>query len=485
MNNGQLRTIFDRFGNDPAEFRRCLFIEADGETVRLANVLDDWQDSDFAATDPGWLRCTGRGKGSDAKTRVYLERPRGHSKTADIAVMVVWALAFSPRQINGFAFAKDREQAKLLRDSIQKLIRLNEWLEQIIEVQNYRVVVTHKNHPGRDSELQILSSDVGGSYGILPDFIVADELSNWPDSAEHLWHSILSSAAKKSACMLLCISNAGRGMGTSWTWNVREQCRESEDWYFSRLDGPRASWIGQKQLAEQRRALPPKVFARLWLNQWQVESGDALDHEAVRRCITLDGPHSGQQEHYVYVASVDFSLTRDWTALVILGLNLKTGMIDVADMKNWNPKQYGGRLHLGTVKDEIIQLCRRFKVRKIMIDPWQAERLREEFSEAGFTISVWSSQSDRLHKQAVCLLDMINDERIAFYPDKLLIDDLMRARIDQQRSNDKYKITWPRTETGHCDRGAALVQALPWCKRILENLLFSRRHPIPEERIYA
>ncbi len=210
-----------------------------------------------------------------------------------------------------------------------------------------------------------------------------------------------------------------------------------------------------------------------------------LDFAAVERCITMPGPHQGPQDGYFYRGSVDLSLTRDWAALVILGVNPQSAMIEVAAMKNWNPKQFGGRLHLGTVKDDIIKMCRRFRIGKIMLDAWQAELMREELGKAGFIISMWSSQSDRLHEQTVCLLDTINDQRIAFYDDKLLIDDLMRARIEQQRSNEKYKITWPRNETGHCDRGAALVQALPWVKRGLEGLLVYRHHEVPEEILIA
>jgi hypothetical protein len=85
-----------------------------------AEVMDDWQDEDFRALDPGFLRAVGH-QVKGGHSRAWLERGRGHSKTQDLAVMSTWALAFAPRTIKGVAAANDREQARLMRDSIERL----------------------------------------------------------------------------------------------------------------------------------------------------------------------------------------------------------------------------------------------------------------------------------------------------------------------------------------------------------------------------
>ena len=64
--------------------------------------------------------------------------------------------------------------------------------------------------------------------------------------------------------------------GTAGSGQVREAARTAKDWYFSRLDGPVASWISEKLLDEQRRMLPPAAYARLWDNVWSSGEGDAL-----------------------------------------------------------------------------------------------------------------------------------------------------------------------------------------------------------------
>ena len=111
--------------------------------------------------------------------RAYLERGRGHCKTTDLAIMAVWALAFSTRPLRGYCYAADKDQANLLRQAMETLVRLNPWLGEILTVEAHRVVNTAKGHPGEGGTLTIEASDVGSSYGILPDLIIADELVHW------------------------------------------------------------------------------------------------------------------------------------------------------------------------------------------------------------------------------------------------------------------------------------------------------------------
>ncbi len=118
----------------PAEFRERLLVDTDAGPQPLDDVLDDWQRRDFTALDAGWRRVAGQATTS-GYTRAWLERPRGHSKTSDIAVSVTWALCFSTRRLVGIAAAADREQGRLLRDAISRLVALNPWLGQTLDVQ--------------------------------------------------------------------------------------------------------------------------------------------------------------------------------------------------------------------------------------------------------------------------------------------------------------------------------------------------------------
>lgn len=294
--------------DDPAAFRSRLRIDCDGQVVELGRVLDEWQEHDFRALDGSWQRVVGQA--DPGLGRGWLERPRGHSKATDIAVMVSWVLFASRKPIRGVAAAADQDQARVLRDAIASLCKLNPWLGSLFAVTKDKV---SNRHTG--SELQIICSDAATSYGLLVDFIVCDELCHWKN--RDLWDSLLSSAAKRANCLLLVISNAG--FQADWQWKTREAIRLAPAWYFSRVEGPQATWITADRLDEQRRLLPDIAFRRLWLNVWSSGSGDALCEDDITQAITLDGPTFDAELGYVYSAGLDLGLSRDASALAIVG----------------------------------------------------------------------------------------------------------------------------------------------------------------------
>jgi len=317
-----------RYAASPADFRNDLLIDSGNGIVRFGDVIEPYQAADFTALDVGWMHCSGRLQ-PNAKLRAYIERPRGHSKSSDTAMMITWTLAFAPEILRGFAAAADKEQARILRDAIARLLALNPWLAQLLDVQNWVVRTVAIGHPGRDSQLEILSCDVNNSYGLLPNFIVCDEITHWGPSGDQMFHSLLSSAAKRSSCMFAILTNAGNGRGESWQWKIRESAQQSPAWHFNSLDGPKASWITPETLEEQRGFLPPKVYARLWENQW-CSGGDALDADDIEACITADGPHHQEERGFDYIAGLDLGVKRDHTALVILGVHRKSQRIRLA-----------------------------------------------------------------------------------------------------------------------------------------------------------
>jgi hypothetical protein len=133
--------LIDEYRSNPAAFRRYLYVEVSGTVKRLGQIVEDWQAADFAAIDPGLKLSAGLLENSDSiLKRVYLERARGHSKTTDLAIVCCWLLAFANRPLRGYAYAADKDQAGLLKDAMDMLIRLNPWLGQILDVQKDGVV---------------------------------------------------------------------------------------------------------------------------------------------------------------------------------------------------------------------------------------------------------------------------------------------------------------------------------------------------------
>lgn len=149
------KRTFAKYAADAAAFRADLIVDVDGIARRFGDVQDDWQRDDFAAVDPALMRCNGRSD-RPARMRVYLERPRGHSKTTDLAVTCCWALAFATRPLKGYAFAADKDQAALLKHAMATIVRLNPWLASILNVQKNLVLNIAAAHLGEGGRLEIL-----------------------------------------------------------------------------------------------------------------------------------------------------------------------------------------------------------------------------------------------------------------------------------------------------------------------------------------
>jgi hypothetical protein len=455
---------------DGQTFRDRLLIECEGQLRPMSTVLEDWQRDDFEALDPGWEMVAGL-RDNAPYLRAYLERPRGHSKTTDIAVMVLFILFASPKMVSGVAAAGDQKQAALVRDTIAKLSAANDWLYDVIDVQNYRV-----RNRRTGSTLDVLSSDASTSYGISPDFVIVDELTHW--KKQDLWDSLFSASAKRSRCMLVVISNAGTGQGLSWQWNIREACRTSELWYFSRVDGPQASWIDAKWLGEQRSMLPSNAYQRLWLNKWVRDSGEGLEWSDVEAACTLDGPQS-PVEGLHYIASLDIGLRNDHSALAVLGIYIARQRFSLVHLKWWSPEQYGGQIRLSDVRDYCIQLHSQYRFLGFVYDAYQAVQIVEDLSQHAAALASRTNapplallefhfNTEGMSRMAECLLQVFRNRQLDIYREPALLDDLMRLQIEERPIG--YKLTARRDEKGHADRAIALAMTLPsaidWAKEM-------------------
>ncbi len=448
----------------PAEFRSRLLIDAPGGPRRLSDVLDPWQRTDFEAIDPAWeamvvqqavpIKCG------------YMERPRGHSKTSDMAVSAAWALWASPRTVSGVAGAGSQQQAKLLRNGIERLARLNPWLG--LSVQNYRVV-----NKRTGSELEILTSEAGTNFGHTPDFIIVDEITNWEHvTDEKFWEALISAAAKKAHCLVVVIANAGFGRGTSWQWRIREHCRTSPRWYFSTLDGPQASWLTQEALEEQRRILPPKGYLRLWGNKWVTEVGDGLPMDVVESCCTAPGPLMSYDQSWApFIGAIDLGLKKDHAAFAVVGMNLRTKRFRLAHLQAWDPADFGGEIKLPVVFREILEVCKRLQVLGVAYDPWQAVMMAQMLAEERVKVFSYEFTPQHLDVMATTMLRMFTERTLELYRDESLLRDLARLTIIERPIG--FKLHSTRDEHGHADRATALAIALPWaagtCTDYLNN----------------
>lgn len=393
---------------DPVEFRRQLVLQVDDVTPLTQRLLP-WQIADFTALDDAWRSLAGRPVVSFAGVRfrrAYLERARGHSKTSDMATQIAWILLAARRAVSGLAAAADRDQASLIHRAVRRLAAANPLL-----CRDLTFIERLVKNPRTGSQLEVISSDVRGSWGALPDFVICDELCHW--RTPELWYSLLSSAAKKPECVLVVLTNAGIGRG--WHWDVREHAQQDAGWYFSSLRGPQAPWISDEQLEEQKALLPPTVFSRLWLNEWQHSDGGFVSLAEAEACrdLTLVRRERGQPRTR-YVAAVDYAEKRDYTVGCVCHQDGGRIVVDRMDVVVPVP---GQPTPVQWVDDWIAEMARRFPRTSFVVDEHQLvgtiQRLERQHDIRRFDFGTGLGN----HRLALHLRQLITQRRVAWYPD--------------------------------------------------------------------
>lgn len=372
--------------------------------VLFPNVIQPWQEADFCALDAGWMSIAGHSARTGCR-RAYLERPRGHSKTTDMAVQVAWILQYAKHAVTGIAAAADQDQASLLRKAASDLVQLNPVLCPDLIARRSAII-----NPATGSRLDIISSDVRSSWGQLPDFVVCDELCHW--EKVDLWHSLISSAAKKPSCVLVVLTNAG--VGTGWHWDVREAARTSPDWHFSSLVGPQAPWISAAALAEQRRLLPPSVYARLWDNVWQQTDGEFVTLAEAEACcdVALKACELGKPGSS-YIGAIDYAEKQDRTVGVVVhreGERIIVDRMDVVAPDGRRP------VPVRWVEDWIKKMGRAFRPIRFVLDEYQLvgtlQKLSGRFDLKRFEFGGGKGN----HALAMLLRHLIVQKQLAWYP---------------------------------------------------------------------
>ncbi len=447
----------------PDLFRELLRLPNDPDRL-LSEVLQSWQQNDLAALDSAWQDLAGTLTSKvPLIRRAYLERPRGHSKTSDMAVQVAWILLAARHPVNGLAAAADRDQAIFLHDSLRRLASANPDLLNSLQFLEHLV-----RNRETGSRIEFISSDVKSSFGALPDFVVCDELSHWPKP--DLWYSLISSAAKKPTCVLTILTNAGIGRG--WQWDVRESARLDPRWYFSSLDGPHAPWITAESLDEQKKLLPQPVYERLWLNKWQHAEGNFLSLPEVEACrdATLS-PRSQGEPAINYVAAIDYAEKHDFTVGCVCHREGEVIFIDRMDVAKPTPNE---PTQVSWVEKWIQEVATRFPRIRFVVDEYQLIGTIQRL-EGCFPIQRFSfSGGEGNHRLAITLRQLILHQRLRWYEGCGTVpgmhrDDLeteLASLILRQSASGRVRIDHRQDGLHHDDRAFALGVA---CLALNEN----------------
>lgn len=458
-------TKFKHLATDPAAFRAELVFPSAHGPARFGDVLAPFQARDFAALDPALLALAA-GQKPDIG-RFWWERTKGASKDTDLAVALLWLLAFSPRPLACQVGAADQDQADELRKAARGILRLNPWLSQVLDVQSWSIV-----NDRTDSVCEIIAADVAGSHGARPDLLVINELSHI--GKQEFAENLLDNASKVPHGLVCIATNAG--FTDSWQWPLRELARTSPRWYWSAHTEP-APWLDPAEIEEARRRNSPARFARLWRGQWVRGMGDALTSEDIDAAVNQTGPMYGNDRGWVMYAGLDLGISRDHAARCVICL--RDGRLRLASIRSWAPPP-GGKIDLTAVEDDMVETHRRYDFHAGLFDTWQAELMGQRLRAQGVPMVGVPFTVLTLQQMASVILERFTSRSIDLFDDEGLRRDLHALKLLDRGTS--FRLDAPRNKSGHGDRGTAFCLSVlaaerypaVWCEDDSEEITILR-----------
>lgn len=392
------------------------------------------------------------------KPRWWIERTKKASKDADLAIVMLWLIAFPVRPFFLQVGAGNREQAGIVKQRITHILHLNPWLNAYVEVIQSTVRSKRKTTDGSPMAwLQIMSSDGSGAHGGTPDLLVVNELSHigkW-EFAE----TLMDNASGVANGMVIIATNAGFIGSHAWGW--RTNAMTSNDWEVHVWSKP-APWHKKEFLEDARRRNTHSRYMRLWRGKWVSGRGDALSEEDIDACFALDGPLFEAEPGWTYIAGLDIGIKQDHSGFVVLAVDYKNQVVKTAFWKRWIPQKDTGEVDLQDVEDTILMMSKVFRLWCVLYDPHQAKFMAQRLMRMGTMMREMTfSSPTNLTVMALAFVQAVESGKLKCYDDEdqTLRNDFAKFHIAEKSYG--YKLEATSDINGHADVGTALIIALP------------------------
>lgn len=393
--------------------------------------------------------------------RFWLERTKKASKDADIAICLLWLMAFPRRPILVQVSAANQQQSGIIKRRAADLLYYNPWLGELAEIQQNRIYGA-----GRIGEVVIeATGSSGAKQGDTPDLLILNELvhvDKWAVNETHM-----NNADGVPRGVVIISTNAGYKGTKAETW--RDNARENPRRWTLHIWNKPAPWVNDSDLADAKRRNLVGEYDRLWCGRWTSGKGGALTEDVIEQCFPrgtfpLDGPQVG----WDYVAGLDLGVSHDHSGLVVVGIKRDEQRCRVAWFRGWEPSMLTGdgkqEVNLQEVESACVSAHKLFGVEWFGYDPaaggsFMAQRLRGKnvpMREMSF------ASPTNMTEMAQSFVQLSSAGKLVCYDDE---DGRLRRDFGKfnivAKTNGGYKLESVSDEHGHADVGTALVICLP------------------------
>ncbi len=425
------------------------------------------------------------------KQRFWIERTKGAAKDSDLAICLLWLVAFARRPFKCQVVASNSKQAGIVENRAVELLYHNPWLKEYVEIIQRHI--RNRKMP-REVWVHIEATGTSGqAHGEAPELLVVNELvhvDRWSVVESHM-----NNADKVAMGAVFVFTNAGiKGTPAE---KLRKKALANRSLWTIKIWDKVAPWIRKKFIQDAKDRDPiGSEYARLWEGKWISGMGDAVSQDAIDRCFRLKGPLAKPEPGWLYLMAFDMGETHDHSGTVAIGVNPEEQRIKVARLKGWVPILPNDKGVLEVDADDVERVCllwaREFAVVWFGYDPaaggrFIAQRLRKQGIPM-FDMTFGSPANQTA--MATSFVQVMNNGTLECYDDE---EGRMRRDFGKFSIEPKvpvgYKLTAVSDEYGHADVGTALVICLPMAIELMGGLpafsgpLVASDEPLSEDEL--
>jgi hypothetical protein len=406
--------FIERFICDPETGRPFVLLEAEREFLKHALSLDR--------------------NGRLIHSELIYAAIKKSGKTTFAAILVITVLLlFGGLYAEAYICANDLEQAtSRVYEMIRRIIATSPLLRADAKVTADKIVF-----PSTQATISCLASDYSSAAGGHPVIAVFDELWGYTsERARRLWDELIPVPTRKISCRLV-VTHAGfdgesnllhelykRGLALP---AVGTDLHAGDGMCLYWSHEPIASWQDERWLAEMRRSLRPNQYLRMIENRFVTTESSFIDLAAWDACVDPESSMQVADRNLTIDIGVDASTKHDATAIVAVSWDDTAKRVRLIYHRIFQPRPDDPLDFEATIEQTLLELRQRFRVRRVLFDPWQMQAVSQRLQRAGVPLEEFPQTSANLTAASQNLYELIQARNLLVYPDQQIRLAISRA----------------------------------------------------------
>jgi phage terminase large subunit-like protein len=450
-------TALERWRADPISFiERVLFDPETGQPFKLLDAERQFLAHAFQTDDSGRLRYSEQLFGA----------PKKSGKTGFAALhMLTTILLFGNSFAEGYALANDLEQAtSRVFQAIKRIVECSPLLRREAKITADKI--TFPAFAG--ATITAIASDYTGAAGANPVVSSFDELWGFTSERSYrLWDEMIPPPTRKIACRLTT-TYAGfsgesvllealykRGMAQP---QLAPNLYAGDGLLMAWHHEPIAPWQDERWLAEMRRSLRPNQYLRMIENRFVTSESSFVDLGKWDACVDPNMTPTLSDKALPIWVGVDASVKHDSTAIVACTWDQKAQRVKLITHRVFQPSPDEPLDFEATIETTLLDLQKRFQVRKVLFDPWQMQAVAQRLTRQGLTIEEFPQSPGNLTIASQNLYELIEGRNLVLYPDAGMRLAVSRAvaietsrgwRIAKEKQSHKIDVVVALAQAAH------------------------------------